>query len=194
MPSIDVILEQPDLVVLGGPTSVELQLDTGATGTRGSLIYVGVGTPSSLTIPNYSSILPGDLYINVAQGSNYSWLYQYLVKPSGNTWEPILALNPAIYTAVYEVEYTAGEATISIPIINISSTPASLTSDNFAINFNYEHSNPIAASIKTKQIVSGNLVLTFSAVEFNGTSWSALVDSAIRMALSIRVIPSVTVI
>lgn len=194
MPSIDVILEQPDLVVLGGPTAIELQLDTGATGTRGSLIYVGAGLPSSSTIPNYSSILPGDLYINVAQGSNYSWLYQYLVKPSGSTWEPILSLNPSLYNAVYEVEYVAGEATIAIPIANISSTTTSLTADNFAVGFSYENVNPVAGSLKSKQIDSGNLVLTFTAVEFDGTNWSSFVDSAVRMFLSIRIISAITVI
>ena len=84
MPSIDVILEDPTITVLGGPSNIEVQLDTGATGQRGTQTYIGAGMPSSSTIPNYSLILPGDLYINSSPGVNYSWLYQYVVKPAGN--------------------------------------------------------------------------------------------------------------
>lgn len=192
MPSIDVILESQDVVVLGGPTSIEVQLDTGATGQRGSLAYVGSGVPSSSTIPNYSSILPGDLYINAAPGSNYSWLYQYLVKPGGNTWEPILQLNPSLYNAVHEISFTAGEAVVSIPIANITSNSTGLTAENFAINLTFENANPIAASISNKQITSGNLVITIQAAEYASSAWTAYDDSVSNVAISIRVIAGTT--
>jgi hypothetical protein len=192
MPSIDVILESENVVALGGPTSIELQLDTGATGQRGSLAYIGAGLPSSSTIPNYSSILPGDLYINTAPGANYSWLYQYLVKPGGNTWEPILQLNPALYNAVHQVAFTAGTATISIPLSNITSNSTGLTLDNFAVNITFEHANPIAASISGKQITSGNLVLTIKALEYYSASWIDYVDSSAFVAVSARVIGGTT--
>ena len=188
MTNIDVILESPQVVVLGGPSNIQVQLDTGATGQRGSTTYIGSGLPSSSTIPNYSLILPGDLYINVAPGVNYSWLYQYLVKPGGNNWEPILSLNPALYNAVYEVSFVAGEATISIPVLNITTTSTGLTSDNFAVTFDFENLNPISASLKSKSLTSGNLVLVFTAAEFDGSSWSALVDASVRLSISVRVI------
>lgn len=188
MPNIDVILESPSVVVLGGPSNIEVQLDTGATGQRGSTTYVGAGLPSALTIPNYSLILPGDLYINASPGVNYSWLYQYLVKPGGNTWEPILSLNPTLYNAVYEVSFVAGEGIISIPVSNITTTTATLTSDNFAATFVFENNNPIASSLKSKTLSSGNLVLVFTAAEFDGSSWSALVDSSVKISLGVRII------
>jgi hypothetical protein len=188
VPSIDVILESPELVVLGGPASIEVQLDTGATGQRGSTSYVGAGLPSSSTIPNYSSILPGDLYINASPGPNYSWLYQYLVKPGGNNWEPILSLNPALYNAVYEVSFVAGEATVSIPVSTITTTTTTLTSDNFAITFNFENLHPIAGSLKTKTLTSGNLILVFTAAEFTSSTWAALVDASVKMSIGVRVI------
>lgn len=188
MANIDVILESPQVVVLGGPSNVQVQLDTGATGQRGSTTYIGSGLPSSSTIPNYSLILPGDLYINVAPGVNYSWLYQYLVKPGGNNWEPILSLNPALYNAVYEISFIAGEATLSIPVLNITTTSTGLNSDNFAITFNFENLHPISASLKSKNLTSGNLVLVFTAAEFDGSSWSALVDASVRISISVRVI------
>lgn len=191
MPSIDVILEQPDIVVLGGPSNIQVQLDTGATGQRGSLIYVGSGLPTSSTIPNYSSILPGDIYINIAQGQTYLWMYQYIVKPGGNTWEPISSLGISPYSAIYELNYgsiTAGEGIISIPISSIIVTTSTLTADNFAVTFSFEHSNPIAASIKTKVVSSENLSITFNAMEYDGADWIPYVDTTAKIAAVIKVI------
>lgn len=187
MPNIDVILESPQVVVLGGPSNIQVQLDTGATGQRGSIVYSGAGLPSSSTIPNYSSILAGDLYINSSSGSNYSWLYQYLVKPGGTNWEPILSLNPSLYNAVHEANFVAGEATLSIPISNISST-ISLLASNFAVTFSFENSKPVSASLKSKTVLSSNLILVFTAAEFASPNWSALVGTAIKVSLNIRVI------
>ena len=194
MPSIDVILEDPSITVLGGPSEIQVQLDTGATGQRGTQTYIGAGLPSSSTIPNYSTILPGDLYINSSPGTNYSWLYQYVVKPAGNTWEPVLQLNPSLYNAVYDVNFVAGEATVSIPISNITTTTATLTSDNFAVDFNIENINPVATSLKTKTVSSGNLSLTISAVEYDGTSWSDFVSTTCKLHVSVRVISGTIVI
>jgi hypothetical protein len=145
MTNIDVILESPQVVVLGGPSNIQVQLDTGATGQRGSTTYIGSGLPSSSTIP-------------------------------------------ALYNAVYEVSFVAGEATISIPVLNITTTSTGLTSDNFAATFDFENLNPISASLKSKSLTSGNLVLVFTAAEFNGSSWSALVDASVRLSISVRVI------
>lgn len=192
MASIDVILEQLDLVVLGGPSQIELQLDTGATGQRGSMTYVGSGLPSSSTIPNYSLILPGDLYVNSAPGVNYSWLYQYIVKPGGNTWEPILQLNPSLYNAIHQVAFVAGAATISIPLGNITSNYSTLTVDNFSINIDFENINPISFSISSKQIITGNLVFVVNAVEYASSVWSAYVDSSSNLSVSVRVVSGIT--
>ena len=194
MPSIDVVLESQEVVVLGGPSNIEVQLDTGATGTRGSLAYAGAGLPSSSTIPNYSSILPGDLYVNTAPGVNYSWLYQYLVKPGGNTWEPILQLNPALFHAVYEVSFVSGIATISIPVSSIAAGSTALTADNFAVVCTFENVNPISFSISSKSVSGSpsNLVLEISALEYSSASWIDFVSSDAKVALFIRVISGTT--
>lgn len=192
MPNIDVILEDSSIAVLGGPSNIEVQLDTGATGQRGTQTYVGAGLPNSTTIPNYSSILPGDLYINISPGVNYSWMYQYIAKPSGPTWEPILQFNPAIYNALYDVAFVAGETTITIPIVNIATTTATLVAANFAANFDIEHGNPIAASIKSKTVSSGNLIVNIVAAEYDGTDWSDFVSSSTKVSLSVRIISGIT--
>lgn len=192
--SVDVLVSTPEITVFGPPAQIDVQLDVGPTGQRGSQIYVGSGLPSSSTIANYSDVLPGDLYINAAPGANYSYLYQYVVRPAGNEWVQVLAIEPAIYRALFEVEFIAGTAQISIPISNITTATASFVVDNFAVEFSFQHSNPVAASITSKTISSSNLVLDFAAVEFNGTSWVDLVVDPVKMALSVNVVVGATVI
>lgn len=192
--SVEVLVNAADITVLGPPTQLDVQLDVGPRGQRGSQIYVGSGLPSSSTIANYSSVLPGDLYINTSPGANYSYLYQLVVRPAGNEWIPVLSISPAIYRALFEVEFVAGSAEISIPISSITTATTAFTVNNFAVEFSFEHSDPISASISSKSIVSSNLVLNFSAVEWNGTSWQDLVANPIKMALSINVISGTTVL
>jgi hypothetical protein len=194
MAGIDVLLDAAQITVLGPPQTIDLQLDVGATGQRGSQIYAGAGLPSSSTIPNFSSILPGDLYINISPGPNYSWLYQYLVRPAGNVWEPILRINPAIFNALYSVNFVDGEAEISIPITNITTLTASYTIDNFAVEFSFQHDNPISAVISNKLVVSNNLVLDFKAIEFVDGNWEDLNASALKMSLSVNIVTGATVV
>jgi hypothetical protein len=192
--SIDVLVDAANITVLGPPNRLDVQLDVGPRGQRGSQIYVGSGLPSSSTIANYSSVLPGDLYINVAPGANYSYLYQFLARPAGNVWEEVLQIQPAIYRALFEVEFVAGAAEISIPISNITTATASYTINNFAVEFSFEHDNPVSASISGKSIVSNSLVLDFSAVEWNGSSWVDLVADPVKMGLSVNVVTGSTVV
>jgi hypothetical protein len=192
--SIEVLVDAADITVVGPPTQLDVQLDVGPQGQRGSQIYVGSGLPSSSTIANYSSVLPGDLYINVAPGANYSYLYQYVVRPAGNEWISVLSINPAIYRALYEVEFVAGAAQISVPISNITTATSAFTINNFAVEFSFEHTSPVSASISAKSIVSSNLVLDFSAVEWDGADWVDLVVDPVKMALSINVVVGTTVV
>jgi hypothetical protein len=192
--SIDVLVDAANITVLGPPNRLDVQLDVGPRGQRGSQIYVGSGLPSSSTIANYSSVLPGDLYINTAPGVNYSYLYQLVVRPAGNEWIPVLQIQPAIYRALFEVEFVAGQAEISIPISNITTATTAFTINNFAVEFSFEHDNPVSASISSKSIVSNQLVLVFSAVEWDGSSWANLVADPIKMGLSINVVTGSTVV
>ena len=45
--SAEVLVNTDDITVLGPPAQVNVQLDIGATGNRGSQIFVGTGNPNS---------------------------------------------------------------------------------------------------------------------------------------------------
>jgi hypothetical protein len=51
-----------DVLVLGGPDTVNVEVDFGDKGDRGSLIFVGNGNPDSVDIGQDPRVF--DLYIN----------------------------------------------------------------------------------------------------------------------------------
>ena len=59
---VDVLLNTEDVVVLGPPQTIDVLVDIGPQGTRGSQIFVGVGDPNSVEIGQ--TIRLNDLYIN----------------------------------------------------------------------------------------------------------------------------------
>jgi hypothetical protein len=162
----DVLLNNDDITVLGPPEIVELLVDVGATGTRGSQVFVGVGNPNIIEIGQ--TPLLNDLYINVSPGADYGYLYQYVSQPGGNLWIEVLELNPTIYSVNYVTTYTNGIAQIVIPISNIiTSTATPLSANNFSVQFSIVNDNPIAASMSIPAIIqdSDNFVINFKAVE-----------------------------
>lgn len=160
----DVLLDNDDITVLGPPEIVELLVDVGATGTRGSQTFVGIGDPNVIEIGQ--TPLLNDLYINTSPGADYGYLYQYVSQPGGNLWIEILELNPTIYSVNHTTTYTNGVAQIVIPISNITSA-TSLTASNFSVQFSIVNDNPVAASMSIPALAGGNtnLVINFKAVE-----------------------------
>jgi len=174
--SVEVLVNTDDITVLGPPAEVKVQLDIGATGVRGSQVFVGTGHPNEIDI-GQTPIL-NDLYINNAPGDEYSYLYQYISSLGTNTWIPILKVNPTIYSANHLQTFTDGNTTITIPIssiVQITGTP--LTEENFSIKFSIGHSNPVAASISTVAITgtsNENLSISLQAAELDAGIWEDL--------------------
>ena len=160
----DVLLDNDDITVLGPPEIVDLLVDVGATGTRGSQVFVGVGDPNVIEIGQ--TPLLNDLYINTSPGADYGYLYQYVSEPGANTWIEVLELNPTIYSVNHTTTYVNGIAQVVIPISNITSE-TSLTASNFSVQFSIVNDNPVAASMSIPALAGGNtnLVINFKAVE-----------------------------
>jgi len=160
----DVLLDNDDITVLGPPEIVELLVDVGATGTRGSQVFVGVGDPNTEGVGQ--TPLLNDLYINISPGADYGYLYQYVSQPGANIWIEVLELNPTIYSVNHTTTYVNGIAQIVIPISNITSE-TSLTASNFSVQFSIVNDNPVAASMSIPALSGGNtnLVINFKAVE-----------------------------
>jgi hypothetical protein len=163
----DVLLNNDDVTVLGPPEIVEVLVDIGPTGTRGSQVFAGIGNPNVIEI-GQTPIL-NDLYINASPGDDYAYMYQYVSQPGGNTWIPLLSVNPTIYSENHLVTFTSGTANIIIPVSNILDTTGTpLSADNFSVQYSVAHDNPIASSMTIPALLEAgdNLVINLKAVEF----------------------------
>lgn len=179
----EVILSTDELTVIGGPEQVQLSLDFGSQGIRGSYIFAGNGNPNDVTIGQTVNI--NDLYINVLSTSEeYSYLYQYQATPSGPVWNPLVKINPTLHSfnqeGTFETVSGTGRKVFNIPVASIVdlSTAGTLTSSNFNIQHSINNLNPIASStsVGTLSTVDDIYVLpiTVEAVEYSGGSWVPL--------------------
>jgi hypothetical protein len=183
----DVVLSNDDLTVLAGPSTLELLVDIGPTGTRGSKFFVGIGNPNSLS--GLGQIL-NDMFINTAPGADYGYLYQYISEPGGNSWVEVLRLNPTIYSKLHTVTFVsgtsayAGSGSITIPITDIS-TASGLTAENFNVQYSIQNSNPLASSVSSIEVSGTDLVINLEASEYDGT-WNAF-DSEVSVHIFVSV-------
>ena len=180
---VDVLLNTEDVVVLGPPETIDVLVDIGPQGTRGTKFIVGSGEPNGQTSSGVllgQTLILNDMYIDVSPGVDYGYMYQYVSQPGGNTWTQVLKINPAIYSAVETIAFTSGAGSITIPISNIVTVSGSpLTASNFSVQFQIEGANPIASSMEIPALAGAgtNLVINFDAVQYSGGSWSALTGS-----------------
>jgi hypothetical protein len=169
--AIDVLLNTDDIVVFGPPEIVEVLVDIGPSGTRGSQVFVGVGDPNLVEIGQTPNL--NDLYINTSPGADYGYLYQYVSEPGGDTWIQVLKLNPTIYSENHLTTYTDGVASIVIPItdiVTVTGTP--LTAENFNVQYSIAHDNPIASGMAVPTIIGTDLTINFTATEYSSSTWS----------------------
>lgn len=170
----EVVINEDSIAVIGPPDSVELVLDIGPKGDRGSQIFIGAGNPN--TTPVGQTVEFNDIYINASPGVNYGYMYQYVSQPGGPTWVEKLKVSPTIYTLIHNTVYTDGEAQILIPVANIS-TLTGLTPENFAVRYSIEYSGKVVASsfsIASEFSTTPDLVLNFKAKELSGSTWQDL--------------------
>jgi len=177
---VDVLLNTEDVVVLGPPESVDVLIDIGPQGTRGSKIIVGSGNPNTQTSSGVllgTTLILNDVYINISSGENYGYMYQYVSQPGGNTWVEVLHLQPAIYSAVETISFSSGNGSITIPISNIVTVTGSpLTASNFNVQYQIENANPIASSLEIPALAGAgtNLVINLRAAQYSSSTWSTL--------------------
>jgi hypothetical protein len=178
----DVVLTTDELLVLSGPSSVNVEVDFGPEGERGSLFFVTVGNPNTTLIGQNPKAK--DLCVNVLKTDNeYSYVYQYNSDgANGFQWYPIIKLNPLQYNKILTGTFVDGSKVFNIPVNYIvdEETSQTLTSANFNITYSIPNENPIASSIEvgsfTNDPVSGLQVIpvTVNAVEYASSTWQNL--------------------
>lgn len=168
--AINSVVSTESITVFGPPEVIELGLDVGAPGQRGSLIYTGFGDPNINTgvFVNEPAIV-GDLYLRTDFGSDYGVIYSYNVTPSGNEWSSVLKFQPVTYSVIEPLTFVSGSVSVSIPVNDIyNDAPATLTSSNFSIQLTPEHDKAVSFAVVDKGLVttsSRSLVFEIIATE-----------------------------
>ena len=173
----EVLLSNDDITVLGPPSTIELLVDIGPQGIRGSQVFVGTGNPNSVEIGQTPEL--NDLYINTSPGANYGYLYQYLSEPGGDTLVQVLKMNPTIFSKNYSVTFTSGTAEVIIPIADITSAETAFVADNFSIQYSVAHDSPVASAMTLVSATTSNLVIDLEAAEYVSSAWSNLAEEVV---------------
>ena len=183
----DVVLTTDELLVLSGPSSVNVQVDFGPEGERGSLFYVSVGNPNTELVGQTPK--SKDLCVNILKTDNeYSYVYQYNAGPNNEDgspsfqWYPIIKLNPLQYNKILTGTFVDGSKIFNIPVNYLvdEETSQTLTSANFNITYSIPNQNPISSSIEigsfTNDPGTGLQVIpvTVNAIEYVSSAWQDL--------------------
>lgn len=109
--SVEVLLSNENLSIFGGPASLDVNVDYGAQGIRGSLIFTGPGKPTDAAVTFSTPPLPQDLYINLLPSDfEYLFLYQYGSVNGVLAWSKVLRLIPNTAIANIPVVFIDGKA------------------------------------------------------------------------------------
>ena len=180
----EVNLSTPELLVLGGPETINVEVDFGSKGDRGSLVFVGNGKPDLVDIGQDPNVF--DLYINLlTTDDEYLMIYQYIDVLGTKQWQTLTKLIPNTYTENKSIDFTSQNyCLIDIEKIVDPSYVGNTDASNFSVQatFGTSAGYPIVSSIKTEVIPAtglegAKLKITFYAKEFDGTNWIDIVGS-----------------
>jgi len=133
---VNVVYSQDSLTVLGGPEQLEVDLNIGATGSRGGIFFTGNELPNNLQdseFPTDPQLF--DLYILTdSSSSSFLTVYQYVATGTSNSWVESFKLNSSYYFVNKVVSFTQGTANIQIDVtdVGIDGTPFTENENSFA--------------------------------------------------------------
>lgn len=181
----EVLLSTEDITVLGGPSSISVDVDFGPQGTRGSQIFVGEGDPNDpATVIGQTGIRILDLYINIKPTDlEYLYVYQYVNENTTLFWKKLFKIIPNTKSLNSSATFTAGATTINVPVNQIVNPEqvATVAASNFNVQATIVNANPVALSVQIGAPTgTGNaraVPITINASEYSGSAWSALTGS-----------------
>jgi hypothetical protein len=178
----EVLLSTEDLDVFGGPSSIDVSVDFGATGQRGSFIWSGTLPPEQQLINQ--EILLLDFYINTNTGQ----VFQYILEVGNPVWVPIFNLTLPQVSSIVSLDFNAqGQGDLIVPtsLINpyqdIEPNLLPIVVDDLVIRYNIQA--PAPASSTFFPVIQTNpmdgveyLIITVAAIVFDPTTgqWGPL--------------------
>lgn len=171
MAYVDVVLSNDTLDIFSAaPATIDVDVDFGATGQRGSKWWAGTLPPATALAGQ--DVALSDIYLNTVSGV----LFQYLLATGSPTWQEIGSITLPQYSQITATTFTAGATTINIPLTSITTATSPVVGD-FVVRYQISNSTSPVASSFTTAIVSTNLALTINAAQYSGGTWSNLTGS-----------------
>lgn len=136
----EVLVSSDNLSVLGGPSSITLNLDTGAQGQRGTFILYGFPNPNSEEAQETFISEPQifDLYVVVDPSSDdYLQIYQYVNQDGQLIWIPALKLSINLYSTTRPATFIDGAATIEINVSDLGLAGVEQTGQSQSLDLNF---------------------------------------------------------
>ena len=192
---VDALVGSIEVTTLGGPATIDVGLDFGPSGERGSYYFVGNGNPNipGTVIGQTPKVF--DMYINLLPtDEEYLFLYQYQYVNGSNIWVRLVDLVPGTYSESQSRIFSSGSLSFNIPVANI--VPLDLIPNISSANLSIQHSvlnnnNPVVSTLIVGEIsIIGDLVMlpiTIKAKELSGSSWVNLAGTY-RLDLSISMV------
>lgn len=178
----DVILSTEELSVFGGPASINVGIDFGPTGTRGSRIY-GVETdPRLITTEKPADIQNYDLAMVISPSEpDYLTVYQK-IGTTDEEWLQFASLIPNVFSTKAKVTFTNGVATGILPVSDIFTLDANAyIADNFMVQISIEN---LAASTTPALLKPVSVGYSLSISELNGKKYLIITATAIEYNVS----------
>jgi len=181
----DILLSNDDLTVFGGPETINLDLDFGPTGDRGSIIIGVQGDPRQASVNNLISqeIQALDIAIDYSPSSEtYKTVFQNVIQPSGNPqWVELISLKSNFYSET-KGPLTPINGKIVIAPINLSSiynlSEGEISSSRFTVQYSLsssESAGPLATNLVIKDLNTSQgfiaLPLEIEGIEYLDGAW-----------------------
>jgi hypothetical protein len=199
--AINVVVSNDDLTVLGPPAAIDLQVDIGPEGPRGSYIYSGFNDPNVVSGPFINNPQEvGDLYYRTSNNT----IYQYTSQPGGDQWIEITNLQVVANDA--QELYDQAELLSASSIYwaqSASASSAQALSNALAASALYV-SAPYASATYLTMLSASSTYLTIAAAESldtlpsqtgnNGKFLSTTGASAYWQTLNVDLNPYLTIV
>jgi hypothetical protein len=179
----DVILSTEELSVFGGPTSINVDIDFGPTGARGSRIYGVEADPRVIATEKPADVQNYDIAMVISPSeSDYLTVYQK-IGTSPEDWIQFASLVPNVYSIKTKVTFTDGVATGLLPVSDLFTLDA-YTVDQFMVQLTIENAAAATTPTLLKPMSTGYslsiasvgakkyLVIKTTAIEYNAATLS----------------------
>jgi hypothetical protein len=160
---VNVVVSSDNLTVLGGPERIDVDLNIGAAGSRGSIFFTGLQNPNSLTNQDFTQQpLLFDIYIVIDPSSeNYLQAYQYLNRDGVLTWVPSFKISENVTAFNKVVSFASGVGSVILDVADLGLN--NVTFESFTNSFAFFNVQATISNINIEEAPDGEELNHFPA-------------------------------